>query len=184
MARKDSLKTHSSFYRSKKFFQVLSVLLVFLLIASTAIAIAEFNQVQHLQNASMIKLNNPGYLNSSKLFLVSSYSYYGKHNGQTCLIIEATVRNDYTTQQPPPMDNLPGNSSATAYFFLTAELYVKNLPILSEDVTSPGSPPSGLPQIGLGSGDTYVIEIDMATSTRVVDSYTIKLVGLEGYPIP
>jgi hypothetical protein len=82
------------------------------------------------------------------------------------------------------MDNFPGNSSGTAYFGLTAKLYVKNTPIQSEDVTSPGSAPLGVSQIGLGSGDTYVVEIDMATSNRNVDNYTINLVGLAGYPIP
>jgi DNA-binding HxlR family transcriptional regulator len=184
LAKKDSGKTLSRFYNSKKFFQVLSVLLAFLLIASTAIALVEFNQVQQLQTGPVAILNDPGYLNSSKLFLISAYSYYGKHDGQACFIIEATIRNDYTLQQLPPMDNFGGNSSAAAYFFLTAKLYVKNTAIQSEDVTSPGSPPSGLPQIGLGSGDTFMIEIDMATSNRNVASYTINLVGLAGYPIP
>ena len=67
---------------------------------------------------------------------------------------------------------------------MTAKLYVKNTPIQSEDVTRPGSAPLGVTQIGLGSGDTYVVEIDMATSNHNVDSYTINLVGLAGYPIP
>ena len=98
LARKDSVKTHSRLYSSKKFFQVVSVLLVFLLIASTAIALVEFNQVQQLQNGPAAKLNDAGYLDSSKLFLISAYSYYGKYNGQECFIIEATVRNDYTAQ--------------------------------------------------------------------------------------
>ena len=184
LARKDSVKTHARLYSSKKFFQVVSVLLVFLLIASTAIALVEFNQVQQLQNGPAAKLNDAGYLDSSKLFLISAYSYYGKYNGQECFIIEATVRNDYTAQMPPPMDNFPGNSSGTAYFGLTAKLYVKNTAIQSEDVDQPGSSPLGVPQIGLGSGDTYVVEIDMATSNHNVDNYTINLVGLAGYPIP
>jgi len=184
LARKDSVKTHSRLYSSKKFFQVVSVLLVFLLIASTAIALVEFNQVQQLQDGPVAKLNDAGYLDSSKLFLISAYSYYGKYNGQECFIVEATVRNDYTATQPPPMDNFAGNSSGTAYFGLTAKLYVNNTPIQTEDVTSPGSSPLGVTQIGLGSGDTYVVEIDMATSNRNVDNYTINLVGLAGYPIP
>ena len=184
LARKDSVKTHSRLFSSKKSFQVLSILLVFLLIASTAIALVEFNQVQQLQNEPTAKLNDAGYLDSSKIFLISSYSYYGKYDGQECFIIEATVRNDYTAQQPPPMDNFPGNSSGTAYFGLTAKLFVKNTPIQSDDVTSPGSAPLGVPQIGLGSGDTYVVEIDMATTNHNVGNYTIDLVGLAGYPIP
>ena len=181
-ARKDSAKIHSRLYSSKKFFQVLSILLVFLLIASTAIALVEFNQVQQLQNGPTAKLNDAGYLDSSKLFLISAYSYYGKYDGQECFIIEATVRNDYTAQQPPPMDNYPGNSSGIAYFGLTAKLYVKNTTIQSEDLDQ--GAPLGVPQIGLGSGDTYVVEIDMATSNHNIDNYTINLVGLAGYSIP
>jgi hypothetical protein len=156
--------------------------LAFLLIASTAIALVEFNQVQQLQNGPTAKLNDAGYLDSSKLFLISAYSYYGKYDGQECFIIEATVRNDYTAQQPPPMDNYPGNSSGIAYFGLTAKLYVKNTTIQSEDLDQ--GAPLGVPQIGLGSGDTYVVEIDMATSNHNIDNYTINLVGLAGYSIP
>jgi hypothetical protein len=52
------------------------------------------------------KLNDVGYLAGSKLFLLSANATYGTHNGQECFIIDATVRNDYTAQQPPPLDNL------------------------------------------------------------------------------
>ena len=75
-------------------------------------------------------------------------------------------------------------TAGTTYFGLTAKLYVKNTVIQSEDVTSPGSSPLGVSQIGLGSGDTCVVEIDMATSNHNIDNYTINLVGLAGYPIP
>jgi hypothetical protein len=106
------------------------------------------------------------------------------HNGQACFIINATVRNDYTAQQPPPMDNFPGNSSGTAYFGLTAKLYDKTGLIASSDVTSPGSAPLGVTEIGLDSGQTYTVEIDMATSSRNVDNYSINILDIAGYPIP
>jgi hypothetical protein len=136
--------------------------------------------------SSYILLNDTGYLNGTKLFLVSAKYTYGTHNGQACFIIYATVRNDYTAQQPPPMDNFGGNSSGTAYFGLTAKLYGQTGLIAARDVTSPESPPLGVPEIGLDSGQTYTYQIDMATSNARanVDNYSIDLVAIAGYPIP
>lgn len=134
--------------------------------------------------AADAKLINPGYLDGTKLFLASANATYGTYNGQACFIITATVRNDYTAQYLPPMDNFPSNSSGWAYFGLTAKLYNKTGLIASSDVTSPGSAPLGVPQIGLSSGQTYTVEIDMATSSQNVDNYSINLIAIAGYPIP
>ncbi|MGA2682944.1 MAG: hypothetical protein ABSF44_14235 [Candidatus Bathyarchaeia archaeon] len=137
--------------------------------------------------SSYVLLDSPsGYFNGTKLFLVSAKYTYGTHNGQACFIIYATVRNDYTAQQPPPMDNFPGNSSGTAYFGLTAKLYGQTGLIAARDVTSPGSTPLGVPEVGLDSGQTYTYQIDMATSNARanVDNYSIDLVAIAGYPIP
>jgi hypothetical protein len=130
--------------------------------------------------SSYVLLNQSGYLNGTKLFLVSAKYTYGTHNGQACFIIYATVRNDYTA------DNFGGNSSGTAYFGLTAKLYGQTGLIAARDVTSPGSAPLGVPEIGLDSGQTYSYQIDMATSNARanVDNYNIYLVAIAGYPIP
>jgi hypothetical protein len=114
---------------------------------------------------SNAKLNNAGYLGGSKLFLVSANAAYGVHGGQACFIITATMRNDYTEQQPPPMDNSTVNSSGTAYFGLTATLYCNNAQISANDITT-------------------TVEIDMATSDRNISSYAIDPIAVEGYPIP
>ena len=159
-------------------------LLVALLIVSTAIAVIEYNQIISSNGPSIAKLNNAGYLSGSKLYLISGNASYEKINGKACLVINATVRNDYTSQDPPPMDNSGINSTGMAYFGLTAILYEGNKIISSEDVTSTGSSPLGVPQIGLGSGKTAVIQIDMATSTHNVDSYSIYLIMVAGYSIP
>jgi DNA-binding HxlR family transcriptional regulator len=159
-------------------------LLIALLIASTAVAVYEYNQISSSSGPSNATLNNPGYLAGSKLFLISANASYQTVNGKACLVINATVRNDYTAQDPPPMDNSGLNSTGMAYLGLTAILYEGNKIVSSEDVTSPGFPPLGVPQIGLGSGQTTVIQIDMATSNHNVDSYSIDLVMVAGYPIP
>jgi DNA-binding HxlR family transcriptional regulator len=165
-------------------------LLIALLIASTAIAVYEYNQTiilnkTNLNSASPSdKLNNVGYLSGSKLYLISANASYATINGIECLVINATVRNDYTAQEPPPIDNSGINSTGMAYFGLTAILYEGHKIISSEDVTSTGSSPLGVPQNSLGSGQNDVIQIDMATSDHNVDSYSIYLVAIAGYPIP
>jgi hypothetical protein len=160
-------------------------LLMALLIISTAIAVYEYNQLTILNDiSSNAKLNNAGYLSGSKLYLISANASYETINGKSCLVIDATVRNDYASQEPPPMDNSGINSTGAAYFGLTAILYHGHETISSEDVTSIGSTPLGVPQNELGSGQTAVIQIDMATSNHSVDSYSIYLIAIAGYPIP
>jgi hypothetical protein len=82
------------------------------------------------------------------------------------------------------MDNYGGISTGTAFFGLTADLYDENGLITSSDVTSPRSPSLGVPQIGLDSGETFNVEIDISTSSQNVENYSINLVMLAGYPIP
>jgi DNA-binding HxlR family transcriptional regulator len=159
-------------------------LLIALLIASTAIAVYEYNQIGNMNTSSNPKLNNAGYLSGSKLYLISANSSYQTINGKACLVIDAIIRNDYTAQEPPPMDNSGINSTGMAYFGLTAILYEGNKIVSSEDVTSTGSSPLGVPQIGLDSGQTSVIPIDMETSSHNVDGYSIFLIAIAGYPIP
>lgn len=163
------------------------VIIALLVIASVAAVLLAVNFAKLTSNAvpaANAQLDNAGYFNASRLFLVSAKATYGMHNGQACFIIDATVRNDYTVQQPPPLDNFSGNSSGAAYFGLTARLYDKTGLITSSDVTSPGSVPLGVPEISLDSGQTYTVEIDMATSSRNVDNYSINLIDIAGYPIP
>jgi DNA-binding HxlR family transcriptional regulator len=183
--------------RRRRFGHVLGLksvafLLMALLIASSAVAVYEYYQITILTgkaslngvSSSSAKLNNAGYLSGSKLYLISANASYETINGKACLVIDATVRNDYTSQEPPPMDNSGINSTGTAYFGLTAILYEGHAIISSEDVTSIGSAPLGVPQNSLESGQTAVIQIDMATSNHNVDSYSINLLAIAGYPIP
>jgi len=161
--------------------------IIIIVTAVTILSLVVINLAQkpsHEVLTSNAKLNNAGYLAGSKLFLVSANAAYGVHGGQACFIITATIRNDYTAQQPPPMDNSTINSSGTAYIGLTATLYSNNAQISANDITSPGSAPLGVPQIALASGQTTTIEIDMATSNRNISSYTIDLIAVEGYSIP
>jgi DNA-binding HxlR family transcriptional regulator len=186
-------KTQKQRFRNKIGLKSVAIILMALLIASTAVAIYEYNQIVILNNRindsnNRLVLNNAGYLSGSKLYLVSANASYHIINGKDCLVIDATVRNDYTSQEPPPcpppMDNSGINSTGTAYFGLTAILYDNHVTVSSEDVTSKGSTPLGVPQNSLGSSQTAVIQIDIATSSHNVDSYSIYLIAVAGYPIP
>jgi hypothetical protein len=169
------------------------ITIALVVLASVAVVLLAINLTKppsrgnpELPPSAYVLLNDGGYLNGTKLVLVSAKYTDGTHNGQACFIICATVRNDYTAQQQPPMDNFGGNSSGTAYFGLTAKLYGQTGLIAARDVTSPESPPLGVPEIGLDSGQTYSYQIDMATSNARanVDNYNIYLVAIAGYPIP
>jgi hypothetical protein len=132
--------------------------------------------------AANTKLDNAGYLRGTRLFLVSAKASYGLHNGQACFMINATVRNDYTVQQPPPMDNWLSPSDGTAWFGLTATLYDRNGQVNASNV-DPGVP-LGVPEVGLDSGETATFVINMATSSQSISTYSILLVDIAGYPIP
>ncbi|MGE5575517.1 MAG: ArsR/SmtB family transcription factor, partial [Ignavibacteria bacterium] len=116
-------KAHKRYFGKRLSFKPIAIILMVLLIASTAVTIYEYNQIEILNNRinhsnNGLVLNNAGYLSGSKLNLVSANASYQTINGQACLVIDATVRNDYTSQDPPPMDNSGINSTGTAYFGL------------------------------------------------------------------
>ena len=182
-------KAHRRYFGKRLSLKPVAIILMALLITSTAVAIYEYNQTVILNNRlndsnNGLVLNNAGYLSGSKLYLISANASYQTINGKACLVINATVRNDYTFQEPPPMDNSGINSTGTAYFGLTAILYEGHKVVSSEDVTNIGATPLGVPQNSLESGQTSVIQIDMATSNHNVDNYSIYLIAIAGYPIP
>lgn len=159
----------------------IAFLLITIVFVATVLAVY-FTMQSNNVPAADAKLDNAGYLAGSRLFLVSASASYGMHNGQECFIINATIRNDYTAKQPPPMDNSPSPSDGTAWFGLTAALYDKNGQVNAANI-DPGVP-LGVPEVGLDSGETATFVINMATSSRIVSNYSIVLVDIAGYPIP
>ncbi|MCW4011314.1 MAG: hypothetical protein NWF05_11975 [Candidatus Bathyarchaeota archaeon] len=145
--------------------------------------------------ASDAELNNAGYLKLpslptqdngySKLCLTSATSRYDTHEEQACFIINATIRNDYSAQDPPP-DSFPEhNQMGDTYFILWTTLYAEGKQINATEITNPNAiPVQGSPQYVFGAGQTGTIEIVMATTNQNVDSFTIKLVAIGGIPIP
>ena len=133
---------------------------------------------------SKAKLLNPGYLENSRLFVVSATSRYGTHNDQECFILNVTLRNDYTAQELPP-NSADYNGSGNAFFIMSTKLYSNEGQIAAKEVTEPHTMPvPGSPQHSLGAGNTEWFEIDMATSSREIESYAIDIFAYGGIPIP
>ncbi len=126
-------------------------------------------------------LKNPGYIPDSRLYLVSANASYGLFNGQACFIINATIRSDYSAENPPPNGN---SNSTTAYFAITAILYHHDAIVPATDVGGASIPPLGVPLHALKQNETETFEIFMATSARNIDSYAITCMAVANSPRP
>ncbi|MGA3059605.1 MAG: hypothetical protein ABSD92_04460 [Candidatus Bathyarchaeia archaeon] len=69
-------------------------------------------------SATTVEPPTPSYVGDSSIYLLSANPSYGKYDEITCFIINVTVRNDYTPQQPPP-NSLTQNNTGYAWFILS-----------------------------------------------------------------
>ena len=185
----------------KKSFRTVAVLVVALaLAASLSVYLAE-----NILSSPNVKPAIPHYLfyNSatSKIFLIGAVTSYGSANetyttpagqvvqkGNPLFIITVTLRNDYTSDNPPPpLPNKYQTSPAdgTAYLYLTAQLYNKDGALNATDVSVsdfslPSTKGTGLV---LASGETTSVNIFMATSQTNINKCGVKLIFL-GDSIP
>lgn len=231
-----SEKNYLRRFNAKRVLKISSLLLIALLIASSAIAIFEYNQTTVLQkeNAqadrtiSQLQMQlgaldtisvpslTPHYLtslqfnlNTTKIFLVSAVATYGYwqqddaqisypllgsyalviHKGDPCLIINVTVRNDYTQQDAGNSDNSGasiGNQTGNyaSYIVLRASLFAANGSIINAvDFTLPKTS-SGDYQFSLNSGETTSFNMTLATANRNIDHYGIYVGYLYSVPEP
>jgi hypothetical protein len=159
----------------------LAVLLVVVILAVTLLVMTLLQSAE--QSSTNVRPLTPGYIDNSKIFLLSSNSSYGYYYGSPCFMIGVTVRNDYTAQQPVP-DNAFANNSGLAWFILTAKLYDKNgIMIDSQSLLPPDSFPN-YNQVSLVSGETLSLNIYMATARRDVDHYDLGFGYLGAIPAP
>lgn len=147
--------------------------------------------------ATDVKPTSAHYLGSSKIYMVSATPRYGHHpgisgvttttplvqEGDSCFIINVTVRNDYSTEQPPPIDGTLETGSAV--FIVTAKIYDRNgQQIDAQDVTNPYMMPIHIPQHELQYGESESLDIYLATSRRDIGSFDIVMLALGTIPIP
>ena len=143
------------------------------MIILSAIGLIVFFQLPQ-ESTAKVEPAAPSYIDNSKIFLLSatsSYGYIGGNPLSPCFIVKATIRNDYTPQQP--VDNSYNDSQGTAWFIMHANLYDKN----GNQIQSQAYiPPNGLPnwnQQNIASNETETLSILMVTSNRNIDHYTL-----------
>jgi hypothetical protein len=85
--------------------------------------------------------------------------------------VKATIRNDYTPQQP--VDNSYNDSHGTAWFIMHANLYDKNGNQIQSQVYIPPNGPPNWNQQNIASNETETLSILTVTSNRNIDHYTL-----------
>ena len=185
-----------------------ALLLMALLIASSAAAVYEYNQVGVFQSklAHSSQISDGYYLpyegNYSKIFVVSTNSSYGYYPIQTytysngtevtwggpCIIISVTIRNDYSTEYPLP-NPFPTSNSTSAWVYLMAQLFSGGQQINAMDLSyGPPIPPLFGPYIGSGtalaSGESGTITLYLGTNSTNVTSYQIVPTWISGTAPP
>ena len=111
-------------------------------------------------------------------------------NGDSCIIVNATLRSDYDVSNPSP--NQPNtfldNGMATtdyAVVFLTAKLYDKaGQEISAVDVTPPYGFTNGGALLLLHNGETDNITVYLATSRTDIDHFTVEARYIGALPLP
>jgi hypothetical protein len=139
--------------------------------------------------------------NNTEIFLISatvtsgSYPYQTRtaigsksgsppvvEKGEPCVIINVTIRNDYSEQSPVP-DHFPGHPTL-AYVFLTAKIFNGDKQISITDLTQVGLPPDSWSSASLQSGETATVSIYLATASRSeVTGFEIIPVEIGGIPL-
>jgi hypothetical protein len=128
----------------------------------------------------------------SKIFWVATTASYACVNetytsidgqvvpkGSMLLVVNATLRNDYTSDDPPPPHGVPiSPADGTAYVYLTAQLNSKAGVVEARDVTVPDFSIPATPgaALVLAEGQTASVDIYMAVSEKNINDFYIKLI--------
>jgi hypothetical protein len=132
----------------------------------------------------------------SRIFVVSSDGSYGNYpyptvtlfngsvvrKGEPCVIINVTIRNDYTIKYPPPSPQ--SNNSTVAYVFLTAQIFNGKNQIDAMDVTPPLNLANGGAYASLSTGENSTLTIYLATKNTDITSFQIVTRFIGGFPPP
>jgi hypothetical protein len=208
----------SAFPRRKKRGLLLLLVAAVLIVAAVVLVVASPSLVG--QKSSPVELTAaPQYLqylnSSSGIYLVSATANSGAfplsdvipphpdnveptptpimRAGESCIIVNATLRSDYTVSNPSPnqfitfLDNGTGDQtpSDNAYVFLTAKLYDKaGQEISAIDVTPPYGYPNGGADLLLHNGETDSITIYLSTARTDIDHFTVEARYIGALPLP
>ena len=150
--------------------------------------------VEPIQASSNYYLPYDG--NISRIFVVSASASYGYYpyptvtlfngsvvkKGEPCCIINVTIRNDYSTQNPPPYSQ--SNNPTLAYVFLTAQIFNGKNQIDAMDITPPLNMANGGAYAPLSSGENVTGAIYLATKNTDITSFQIVARFIGGLPPP
>ena len=136
----------------------------------------------------------------TRIFLVSATPTYGPYpgpsvsqmggtpgvkKGESCFIINVTLRSDYTAENPPPFQNIFNVINPDAYLFLTAQIFNIKGQISAADVTPPYPPvPYSGAYTSLASGENATITIYLATNHQDINRFEIILEYVGVFPPP
>jgi len=84
--------------------------------------------------------------------------------GEPCVVINVTIRNDYSVEYPPPAQE-PGSPTVASVFF-TAEIFNGSNEINATDMTHVGLFPNSWSFVSLNCGETKTLSIYLATASK------------------
>jgi hypothetical protein len=104
--------------------------------------------------------------------------------GDPCVRINATIRSDYSLENPVPGQDFLGNNGTLAFVYLTARIYNGQGEIEATDVTPPypNFPVSGI-MLVLHPGEVDSAAIYLATDHLDISNYTLTAY-ISAMPIP
>lgn len=199
--------TNSTSQGRKKLRTVLSVafLVVFLFLAMSFFffLFAPRNPIPTL-TAPTVTSSTPFYLpyqgNTSHILLVTATAAYGTYpgpsvpqmgstpgvkKGDPCLIINATIQNDYSTANPLPDQNVFNLTNSSANLYLTAQIFNNHGQVKATDVTPPyPTVPLNGAFVSLASGENATLTMYLATSHMDLTHFTIVLEYVGSVPPP
>jgi len=128
-------------------------------------------------------------ISETRIFLEAASSRYGYYKNQTdagvqkgdpCFIVNVTVRNDYSEQQPPPSNQAYNFSEYGYYLYFDALLYNKNGSVDVKDVVvdqQPGWVGDAYPInfIRVDSGETRTFDVYLATGKRDIERFELLI---------
>ena len=103
-------------------------------------------------------------------------------NGEPCVIVNVTIRDDYSTQYPAPNPAPPQNDPSFAYVFLTAHLFSGENQINATDITPPVGFANGGAYAPLNGGENATLTMYLATSNNDITSFQIVARYIGGEP--
>jgi hypothetical protein len=189
--------------RRRVLFVILFVLaLVVSLVACLLIICEDPSPLANIQPINSYYLLSPSG-NESRIFLVSATPNYGTypypdaeglpgklniHMGDPCLILNVTIRNDYSAQNPLPYGGFGDWSvEGTAFVALTAKLYDSEGKVIKATNVTPQYPSGSqfdAPEMRLESVTTYSFKMYLVITSRNVNQFSVELLCLGSVPAP